>query len=291
MAGRPSGGNRGMTPSAGQSKLLGFLAAGFESSLSSMTGKAFSVSVEPASAAIAGDESRFVWQQELSIASEPALWISAGEDFWMAAGRMTLSALGVEEASSDDSRSTWQEILGQALGALATALSAESRQEVTTTSGKSVDAEPPGLSWFSLRVRCETAEWCVRVAWSDAVIHTLVKQEQLSANALTSLSVKNGHFSKTFDLLLDVALPVAVSFGKTSLQIREVLKLNTGSIVELDRLVTEPVDVIVNECVIARGEVVVVDGNYGVRITQLASREDRLRTGMAELPARAGAHK
>ena len=94
--------------------------------------------------------------------------------------------------------------------------------------------------------------------------------------------VRDGGVSKTFDLLLDVALPISVSFGRTSLQIREVLKLNTGSIVELDRFVTDPVEVIVNDCVIARGEVVVVDGNYGVRISQLASREDRLRTGMAD---------
>ena len=85
----------------------------------------------------------------------------------------------------------------------------------------------------------------------------------------------------TFDILLDVALPVSVSFGKTSLQIREVLKLNTGSIVELDRLVADPVEVIVNNRVIARGEVVVVDGNYGVRINQLASRDERLRSGMS----------
>jgi flagellar motor switch protein FliN/FliY len=81
---------------------------------------------------------------------------------------------------------------------------------------------------------------------------------------------------------------VSVSFGKTNLQIREVLKLNTGSIVELDRLITDPVEVIVNDCVIARGEVVVVDGNYGVRISQLASREDRLRSGLAETSHKSG---
>ncbi len=102
----------------------------------------------------------------------------------------------------------------------------------------------------------------------------------------TAASANN--FSKTFDLLLDVALPVHVSFGRTSLQIREVLKLNTGSIVELNRFVSQPVDVIVNDCVIARGDVVVVDGNYGVRITQLSSREDRLRTGMMDTPVRVG---
>ncbi len=103
-----------------------------------------------------------------------------------------------------------------------------------------------------------------------------------------AVATRDTSFSKTFDLLLDVALPVSVSFGRTSLQIREVLKLNTGSIVELNRFVTEPVDVIVNDCVIARGEVVVVDGNYGVRITQLSSREDRLRTGMKDVPVRIG---
>jgi hypothetical protein len=51
----------------------------------------------------------------------------------------------------------------------------------------------------------------------------------------------------------------------------------------------EPVDVIVNDCVIARGEVVVVDGNYGVRVTHLASREERLRFGIAETSARVAA--
>jgi flagellar motor switch protein FliN/FliY len=57
-----------------------------------------------------------------------------------------------------------------------------------------------------------------------------------------------------------------------------VLKLNSGSIVELNRAVSEPVEVIVNNCVIARGEVVVVEGNYGVRIRHIVSREERLRT-------------
>ena len=59
---------------------------------------------------------------------------------------------------------------------------------------------------------------------------------------------------------------------------RDVLKLTTGSIIELDRDVNEPVEVLVNHCLIARGEVVVVDGNYGVRIQQIADRHERLRS-------------
>ena len=84
--------------------------------------------------------------------------------------------------------------------------------------------------------------------------------------------------SRTMELLLDVDLPVSISFGKTQLPLRDVLKLMTGSIVELNRGVNDQVDVLVNHCLVARGEVVVVEGNYGVRIQEIASRRERLRS-------------
>ena len=84
--------------------------------------------------------------------------------------------------------------------------------------------------------------------------------------------------AKTFDLLLDVELPVSVSFGRAQVALKDVIKLTTGSIVELNRSIAEPVEVIVNNCVIARGEVVVVEGNFGVRIQEVISRQERLRT-------------
>ena len=80
------------------------------------------------------------------------------------------------------------------------------------------------------------------------------------------------------DLLLEVDLPVSISFGKAQLPLKDVLKLTTGSIVELNRGVNEQVEVLVNQCLIARGEVVVVEGNYGVRIQEIATRNDRLRS-------------
>ena len=83
---------------------------------------------------------------------------------------------------------------------------------------------------------------------------------------------------KTMDLLFDVELPVSVSFGRTQLPLKEVIKLTTGSILELNRSITEPVELIVNNCVIARGEVVVIEGNYAIRIQQIISRQERLRT-------------
>ena len=82
-------------------------------------------------------------------------------------------------------------------------------------------------------------------------------------------------------LLLDVPLQVTVELGRTQLRIRNVLELVPGSIVELDKLSGEPVDVLVNGKPIAKGEVVVIDEEFGVRITDIASQARRLR-GLAE---------
>jgi len=83
-------------------------------------------------------------------------------------------------------------------------------------------------------------------------------------------------------LLLDVPLQVTVELGRTQMRIRDVLELVPGSIVELDKLAGEPVDVLVNGKQIARGEVVVIDEEFGVRITDVASQAKRLRGLAAE---------
>ncbi len=80
------------------------------------------------------------------------------------------------------------------------------------------------------------------------------------------------------ELLLDVELPVSVSFGNSEMQLKDVLKLGAGSVIELDKSVNDPVTVIVNHKPIAKGEVVMVDGNYGVRILEVESTADRIRS-------------
>lgn len=72
--------------------------------------------------------------------------------------------------------------------------------------------------------------------------------------------------------VIDVPLTVTLRFGHRNMRLREVLELNTGALVELDRQVEDPVDLILDERVIARGEVVIVDGNYGLRVTEVVER-------------------
>ena len=79
------------------------------------------------------------------------------------------------------------------------------------------------------------------------------------------------------DLLLDVNLQVAVELGRARLKFRDVLNLAQGSVVELSRQTSEPVDILVNGAVLATGEVVVVDDHFAVRITRLLNRVERLK--------------
>jgi len=83
---------------------------------------------------------------------------------------------------------------------------------------------------------------------------------------------------RNIDLLMDVNLPVSIELGRTKMSISDILALGPGSVVELSKLAGEPVDVMVNFKTVARGEVVVIDENFGVRITQLMTPEERLRS-------------
>lgn len=79
----------------------------------------------------------------------------------------------------------------------------------------------------------------------------------------------------TMDRVIDVPLAVTIRFGQRQLTLRELLELGTGSLLELDRQVEEPVDLMLGERVIARGEVVIVDGNYGMRVTEVLETSTR----------------
>ncbi len=92
----------------------------------------------------------------------------------------------------------------------------------------------------------------------------------------TAGAVKPGNKEgSNIDLFMDVMLKVTVELGRTRMSLQQVLELQNGSVVELDRLAGDPVDVFVNDLLIARGEVVVVDDKFGVRITEVISPENR----------------
>jgi flagellar motor switch protein FliN/FliY len=82
--------------------------------------------------------------------------------------------------------------------------------------------------------------------------------------------------SRNLNMLLDIPLQVTVELGRTKRSVKEILELTSGSVIELDKLAGEPVDILVNSRLVAKGEVVVIDENFGVRITDIVSQADRL---------------
>jgi len=81
---------------------------------------------------------------------------------------------------------------------------------------------------------------------------------------------------KNISLIMDVKLPVRVRIGKKKMLLKDVLSMDIGSVIELNQLANDPLDILVDDNVIAQGEVVIVDGNFGVQITSIGTKRDRL---------------
>jgi flagellar motor switch protein FliN/FliY len=103
----------------------------------------------------------------------------------------------------------------------------------------------------------------------------------VNVNPVQFANFQGGGFTQgdetNLNLLLDIPLKVTVELGRTQKQIKDILELSQGSIIELDKLAGEPVDILVNNKLIAKGEVVVIDENFGVRVTDIVSQWDRVQ--------------
>ena len=240
------------------------------------------------SSAPEGDPEMLWWEQPFQVSAEMVAWVAAPRATWEFIGTLTLKAAGLETVETSEARNTWFEILGQSLSALARSIGAILGREVNCETGLERAPEPE-VALDHLKHIARNAEQTLApllVTLSPSLIAAVSappaagRPETHDSQPQRSEPVPSDTVSfrsRTMDLLLDVDLPVSISFGKAQLPMKDVLKLTTGSIVELNRGVNEQVEVLVNQCLIARGEVVVVDGNYGVRIQEIASRQDRLR--------------
>lgn len=94
-------------------------------------------------------------------------------------------------------------------------------------------------------------------------------EEQIQDNSVNEEGNSADSEAVNLDLVLDVELNVTLRFGQRQLTLREVLDLSSGSVVELDRQVEEPIELLLDGKVIARGEAVVIDGNYGLRVSEV----------------------
>jgi flagellar motor switch protein FliN/FliY len=168
------------------------------------------------------------------------------------------------------------EIMSQAAGVMATSLrtrfeaadiSVERKREAPDASSVTIVLEPvTGADGVSIVLGASQA-LCESIT---ASLSGTTQSFPSMPGAPASVAHESVSESQNLQLIMDVELNVTLRFGQRTLTLSEVADLTSGSVVELDRMVDEPVELLLGERVIARGEVVIVDGNYGLRITELA---------------------
>lgn len=119
-----------------------------------------------------------------------------------------------------------------------------------------------------------------------------VKEIETNENVNTETSIQSVQFSqlspgntegitdegkRNLELILDISVPVSVELGRTNMLVKDILALSQGSIVELDKVAGTPVELLVRGKLLAQGEVVVVDENFGLKITNICGSEERIR--------------
>jgi flagellar motor switch protein FliN len=115
--------------------------------------------------------------------------------------------------------------------------------------------------------------------WGDA-LEEQAAQEAVEQAPLQNLEEEEGGANigdSSMDVILDIPVSISMEIGASKISIRNLLKLNQGSVIELDRLAGEPLDVLVNGTLIAHGEVVVVNEKYGIRLTDVISAAERIQ--------------
>ena len=212
---------------------------------------------------------------------------------------LTRSITGHDEVGDDTSDDTYLELLNQTAAFVAAEASVRLRTAVQFGPASRVASPARADLGIEFRFRLAEANHLLALVPNPPLVALLSSPAQ--GGALPQLAAgdipdppadrsggnsgakgKAGSLSEearyNLELLLEVELDLSVSFGRTVLPLEDVLKLSSGSIVELNRSAADPVDVLVNDSVIARGEVVVVDGNYGIRVTEIVSRKERIRS-------------
>jgi flagellar motor switch protein FliN/FliY len=120
--------------------------------------------------------------------------------------------------------------------------------------------------------------WAVSLPGLAAPLVVMTKSAAAPRDDVAARAAADDRLGSRIDVILDIDLPVVVRFGRTELPIRALSRIGPGSVIDLGRSPDDPVEILVSDRVVARGEVVIVGGNYGVRILDVTSQSERARS-------------
>ena len=202
-----------------------------------------------------------------------------------------------QESMDDDSLDGTKEIISNIAGAMGTALGSQSTLPKLSLSAAGIsfvgENEDVDIADFAqivpLEIKTSAADETIFLLIDASVTEALVPKENdndlmddllsndddLIAGAPTSSNLSPEEM-KNMGLLREVKLPVTVRIGSKRMLLKDVINMDIGSVVELNQLANDPLDILVDDHVIAQGEVVIVDGNFGIQITHIGTKKDRL---------------
>jgi len=267
--------------------LLDALATNLGDALAAMTG--LTVRTMPVAGEVSVD-----WQTEIHVGGTGVgtVFIGLSRE---GATQLVAAILGDPNLVADaDIVDSLKELLGQAAGAHVNGPGKGLTLQVTTPEAAST-TPPPDLQVFDLLVGAgepiRLAGWGRVIAGlgESATTAPAAKSPRPSAPAVPVSPASSllptpspvtapSPAPRNLDVVLDIDLPITVRFGETHMTLESLAKLGPGSMIDLDRAPDDPVDLLVNGHLVARGQVVVVSGCYGVRINEVVSPADRLRS-------------
>ena len=202
-----------------------------------------------------------------------------------ALGDLMLAGEGTPKTEmNDDDLDAIKEIISNVFGALKTTLSAQENMpnlDFEITNVFFVDKEEDLSEYaYAINMECkinDVVKVC-QVVFDDSVIEEIVptKKEEDTHQSPKHHELKGE--IKNLEMLLDIKLQLRVRIGSKIMLLKDVINMDIGSIVELNQLAKEPLDILIDDKKIGEGEVVIVDGNFGVQITSIGSREERLNS-------------
>ena len=170
-----------------------------------------------------------------------------------------------------DQKAGWSELLRETVDAAAGELLASTGRKCEVVQFAEIAADGQVSRAFQLRSGDRAWTILIRDQVSEKKLAPPPEQPVAGSSAPSALS-------PGLELLLDVELEASLRFGSREMPLGEILDLGPGDVVELDRAVADPVDLIVGDKIVARGEVVLVNGNFGLRVTEVAAPKKRLES-------------
>ncbi|MEA2112285.1 MAG: flagellar motor switch protein FliY [Campylobacterota bacterium] len=215
-----------------------------------------------------------------------------------ALGDLMLGGEGdAKEAMDEEDLDATKEIASNIVGAISTSLSAQKELPVVGFNvedieyiDESSEVDVDGFSkMYVFNFELGSINSLMMLVADDAFISAFedssssapVQESSPSANAPIESTQQEQHNldeseMKNISLIMDVKLPVRVRIGQKKMLLKDVLSMDIGSVIELNQLANDPLDILVDDRVIAQGEVVIVDGNFGIQITTIGTKRDRL---------------